>query len=186
MARETSASSEEEIRRLVDLAVQRDAEAFGQLYDLYLGPIYRYLFYRLGDAAEAEDLAEAVFLKAWEAIHRFRWQGKPFVAWLYRMAHNALIDYMRTRRPADSLDLHPDRAHPDREEELDRGVTAEEIAQAIGQLTEDQQQVVVLKFLEGLDNAEIAAITGKNEGAIRALQLRALLALRRALGWREL
>ncbi len=170
----------------MDLAVQRDAEAFGQLYDLYVGPIYRYLFYRLGDAAEAEDLAEAVFLKAWEAIHRFRWQGKPFLAWLYRMAHNALVDHMRTRRPADPLDLHLDRAQPAQEDELERGLTAEELARAISQLTEDQQQVIVLKFLEGLENAEIAAITGKNEGAIRALQLRALLALRRALGRREL
>jgi RNA polymerase sigma-70 factor (ECF subfamily) len=170
---------------LVDRAVaSHDQAAFGDLYELFVDRVYRYLYFRTGSQAEAEDLTEQVFLKAWEAIGRFRWQGRPFIAWLYRLAHNALVDHVRARRPTLSLtnEDHPiELVSDDAAQELARSLDADVLARAIAELTEDQQQVIVMKFIDGLDNAQIAAALDKREGAIRALQLRALLSLRRVL-----
>lgn len=170
---------------LVDRAVAlRDQEAFGALYDHYLDRVYRYLYLRTGHRADAEDLSEQVFLKAWEAIGRFQWQGRPFIAWLYRLAHNVLVDALRARRPTASLNDDESPLDPPSEtaaRELTRTLDASVLGSAITQLTPEQQQVIVLKFVDGLDNTTIAEIMDKREGAIRALQLRALLSLRRLL-----
>jgi RNA polymerase sigma-70 factor (ECF subfamily) len=168
----------------VDRASAGDAHAFGELYERFLDPIYRYLYVRLGSRADAEDLAEQVFLKAWEAIGRFKWQGKPFLAWLYRVAHNVLVDFTRARKNALSLndDERPLEVMSEAATvELGQTIDAELLAGAVSELTEEQQQVITLKFLEGYDNARIAQVMDKREGAIRALQLRALLSLRRVL-----
>lgn len=162
----------------------RDPKAFGDLYDRFVDRVYRYLYFRTGSHAEAEDLTEHVFLKAWEAIGRYRWQGRPFLAWLYRLAHNVHIDHVRTQKPTTSLnnDEHPiDLASPSSTAELARTLDAELLAGALTQLTPDQQQVIVLKFIEGMDNDQIASSMNKREGAIRALQMRALMSLRRVL-----
>jgi RNA polymerase sigma-70 factor, ECF subfamily len=170
---------------LVDRAVsRRDIAAFAALYDRYLQAVYRYLYVRLGQRTEAEDLAEQVFLNAWQAIHRFQWQGKPFLAWLYQVAHNVLVDHLRRRRPSASIDglaaiqsLSDESAST----ELARVVDADLLSNALGQLTEDQQQVILLRFVGDLKAAQVARIMNKDEGAIRALQVRALLGLRRVL-----
>jgi len=164
---------------LFQRATQRDAQAFGELYQRYLKQIYRYIFYRVGNATEAEDLTEQTFLKAWEAIGRFREQGVPFIAWLYRLAHNLVIDYRRTRHQAVSLETACDT--------MDQAVSPEELAavrldvaalqQAIARLTPEQQQVIILRFVQGLSHGDVAVIMGKNEGAIRGLQHRALESL---------
>jgi RNA polymerase sigma-70 factor (ECF subfamily) len=174
---------EDAVARLVERAVRRDREAFGQLYDLYAERIYRYAFYRLGDWAEAEDVCGLVFLKAWQAMHRFRWEGKPFLAWLYRLAHNVVVDHFRARRPTEPLPAMggATQEEVDLEEAVERRLTADEVVQALEHLTPEQRDVIVLRFLEGLDHAEIADILGKREGAVRALQLRGLQALRRIL-----
>jgi len=170
---------------LVDrVVVLRDANAFGELYDRFVERVYRYLYFRTGSHSEAEDLAEQVFLKAWEAIGRYRWQGRPFVAWLYRLAHNSHIDHVRTLRPTTSLnnDERPiELASPAAAVELSRALDAELLSNALGELTIDQQQVIVMKFIDGLDNGQIAQSMDKREGAIRALQMRALMSLRRVL-----
>jgi len=170
---------------LVDRVVAaRDARAFGELYDLYVERVYRYLYFRTGSHPEAEDLTEQVFLKAWEAIGRYRWQGRPFLAWLYRLAHNAHIDHVRSQRPTTSLtnDQRPlELASNSASVELGRALDAEVIAGALAQLTVEQQQVIVMKFIEGLDNEQIAQCMDKREGAIRALQMRALMSMRRVL-----
>lgn len=170
---------------LVDRAVEaRDQEAFGALYDAYLDRVYRYLYFRTNHRDEAEDLTEQVFLKAWEAIPRFRWQGRPFVAWLYRLAHNLLVDHHRARRPMSSINDEErpiDLISSAAATELRRSLDADVLARALGELTVDQQQVITLKFIDGLENVDIAEMLGKREGAIRALQLRALLSLRRIL-----
>ena len=170
---------------LVDRVVAaHDADAFGELYDRFVERVYRYLYFRTGSHPEAEDLTEQVFLKAWEAIGRYRWQGRPFLAWLYRLAHNAHIDHVRSQRPTTSLtnDQRPiELASHSAAVELGRALDAEVIASALEQLTFEQQQVIVMKFLEGLDNEQIAATMDKREGAIRALQMRALMSLRRVL-----
>jgi len=170
---------------LVDRVVAvRDARAFGELYDRFVERVYRYVYFRTGSHTEAEDLTEQVFLKAWEAIGRYRWQGRPFLAWLYRLAHNAHIDHVRSQRPTTSLtnDQRPlDLASPSASVELRRTLDAEVIAGALAELTIEQQQVIVMKFIEGLDNEQIAQLMDKREGAIRALQMRALMSMRRVL-----
>src|SRR5918911_602212 len=102
----------------------RDPAAFGELYDRFVERVYRYLYLRTGRQAEAEDLTEQVFLKAWEAIGRYRWQGRPFLAWLYRLAHNTHIDHVRTRKPTTSLNSE------DRPLELASSAAALELARA--------------------------------------------------------
>jgi RNA polymerase sigma-70 factor (ECF subfamily) len=166
------------------VVVERDANAFGELYDQFVERVYRYLYFRTGSHPEAEDLTEQVFLKAWEAIGRYRWQGRPFLAWLYRLAHNTHIDHVRTQKPTTSLnrdDRPIEMASPAAAVELGRALDADLLARALGELTPDQRQVIVLKFLEGMDNAQIARSMDKREGAIRALQMRALMSLRRVL-----
>jgi RNA polymerase sigma-70 factor (ECF subfamily) len=162
----------------------RDANAFGELYDRFVERVYRYLYFRTGSQPEAEDLTEQVFLKAWEAIGRYRWQGRPFLAWLYRLAHNAHIDHVRTSKPVTSLnnDEHPiDVASTAASVELGRLLDADVLARALRQLTPEQQQVIIMKFIQGFDNEHIAELMDKREGAIRALQMRALMSLRRIL-----
>lgn len=174
-------STDVEVADLVRRAIVGDASAFGALYDRYLERVYRYVYYRVGSVEEAEDLSEEIFLKAWEAIGRYREQGVPFSAWLMRLAHNHVIDHFRTRRPTAPLaDTLPART-PDPEQAAERRLAAQAVLRAMQDLTSEQQQVLILRFIEELDHSEIAAIMGKNEGAVRALQFRGLSALRAAL-----
>ena len=166
---------------LAQRASNYDQEAFAVLYSAYVDKIYKYLYYKVGSPQDAEDLCEQVFLKAWEAIGRYTWCGYPFSSWLYRLAHNLVVDHYRTRREvvplqemlstgSEPMDLDPADA-------LARTLDAAELLEAIVQLTEEQRQVIALKFIEGYDNSEIAQMLGKKEGAIRALQYRALRSL---------
>jgi RNA polymerase sigma-70 factor (ECF subfamily) len=169
---------------LVERARRRDQVAFTALYDQFLGPVYRYVLYRVGSRLDAEDLSEQVFLQAWAAIDRFRWQGKPFLAWLYTLAHNLVIDWRRRAKPVQSLDdddypLDPESLSAARA--MTQWLDADLLAPAIGQLTPDQQEVINLKFVQGFDTSQVARLMGKSEGTIRALQFRALHSLRREL-----
>ena len=169
---------------LVERAGQRDQAAFAELYDQFLSPVYRYVFYRVSNRADAEDRSEQVFLQAWAAIDRFRWQGKPFLAWLYALAHNLVIDWRRRAKPAQSLDdgdypLDPE--SPSAARDMTQWLDAELLAAAMGRLTPEQEQVIRLKFIEGFDTSQVAQLMDKREGTIRALQLRALQSLRREL-----
>jgi RNA polymerase sigma-70 factor (ECF subfamily) len=169
---------------LVARAGRREQAAFAVLYDLFLSPVYRYILYRLGNRADAEDLSEQVFLQAWAAIDRFQWQGKPFLAWLYALARNLVIDARRRARPAQSLDdeEHPlDLESPSAARDMAQWLDADLLGPAIGRLTPEQQEVIDLKFAEGFDTAQVARLMGKTEGTIRALQFRALHSLRREL-----
>ena len=182
--RSTSTSPEQsEESRLVDRAVRRDAAAFGLLYEAHLDRIYRYIFYRVGTTGDAEDLTEIVFLKAWEAIDRYQPRGVPFVAWLYRLAHNLVVDSYRSRRQTVSIDDLTELEEPDAnvidvvEEKLD----AENVRVALRALPPDYQELIVLRFVEGLSHAEVAEITGKSEGAMRLVQFRALQMLAKVI-----
>jgi RNA polymerase sigma-70 factor (ECF subfamily) len=170
---------------LVDRMVAvRDSEAFGKIYDRLVDRVYRYLYFRTATRTDAEDLTEEVFLRAWEGINGFRWQGKPFLAWLYRLAHNAHIDHLRRQRPTSSLDDPESPIHLACEatsRELVRRLDADMLARAVARLTPDQQQVIILRFIEGLDTVQIARIMERGENTTRALQMRALRSLRRAL-----
>jgi RNA polymerase sigma-70 factor (ECF subfamily) len=169
-------------------ATRHDVQAFAALYDCYVTKIYHYVYYKVGNAPEAEDLTAQVFLKAWEAIDSYEWRDHPFSAWLFRIARNLVVDYHRARRdtvPLDepdqrvSLTAHASQPHP--EQALQTLLTMDQVRNAIRQLTEEQQEVIILRFLEGYSTAEVARVMGKREGAIRGLQFRGLLALREML-----
>lgn len=175
-------------KELAVRASQHDPEAFAELYDLYVDRIYNYIYYKVGNTAEAEDLTAQVFTKAWEAIGSYRWQGHSFSPWLFRIAHNLVVDYHRARRPTTVLDVLETRPHvinseADRPEQVMQNLmTLERVRQAISQLTEEQQTVIILRFIEGYSTADIAEVMGKQPGAIRGLQFRGLTALRKILG----
>ena len=177
----TKAIGEADVRSLVERAAGGDIESFGELYGIYLDRIYRYVFYQVSNRATAEDLTEEIFLKAWEGIGKFKWKGPPFQAWLYRIARNHIIDYFRTNRQQQTLDeeLEGDDGRP--EQEAGDKQTQRMLSKAIFSLPEQQRQIILLKFIEGLENCEIAQILKKSQGAIRITQMRALDALREKL-----
>ena len=170
---------------LVRAAQGGDAAAFGQLYERYFEKIYGYLAFKAGASADAEDLAGQVFLRALEAISSYRWTGTPFQAWLFRIAHNLLVDSLRrhARRPSEPLDdTFPDGARiADPEGWLVEKVTRESLLLAIEHLTDLQRHVITLKFGAGLSNAEVAHVLGRTEGAVKALQHSGLRSLQRRL-----
>ena len=171
-------------RQLVLQAQDGDAEAFGRIYDGYVERIYRFVFFRVDDQQTAEDLTSQVFLKAWSNLDRFEFTRTPYIAWLYTIAHNTVIDHYRTRKVTTALEdvqlSQPDDAEAV-ENQIDLTVEMQTIKAAMQSLTEDQQQVLHLRFIEGMSNTEIAQQLGKREGAIRALQMRGLQALAKQL-----
>jgi RNA polymerase sigma-70 factor (ECF subfamily) len=169
--------------QLVSRAVRRDSAAFGILYETHLDRVYRYVYYRVGSATEAEDLTEQVFLKAWEAISRYESRGVPFIAWLYRLAHNLVVDHYRARRPTMPLEEVPEAEEPGANilDSVESELDAEEIRLAVRKLSPEHQQLIVLRFVEGMSHAEVAQITGKSEGATRVVQYRALQSLAKAM-----
>lgn len=170
--------------QLVRQAKAGDSDAFGKLYDAYLERIYRFIYFRVEDQQTAEDISSQVFLKAWENLGRFQIGGTPFLAWLYTIAHNAVIDHYRTRKVTAALDdvRLSDPGHAEWVENgIDFSVEMQSIKNALSTLTDDQRQVLLLKFLDEMSNEEIARHLGKREGAIRALQMRGLKALAKRL-----
>lgn len=170
--------------QLVRQAKAGNSEAFGQLYDAYLERIYRFVYFRVEDQQTAEDITSQVFLKAWENLGRFQIGGTPFLAWLYTIAHNAVIDHYRTRKVTAALEdvRLSDPGHAEAVENgIDSAVEMNSIKIALQTLTDDQRQVLVLKFIDEMSNEEIARHLGKREGAIRALQMRGLKALAKRL-----
>ena len=170
----------------VDVLVQRardgDAEAFGSLYDRYQPEILRYLTHRLRDQDLAEDLTQQVFLKAWQAVPRYQQRGVPFKAWLYRMAHNQMIDHFRAHRPTTDLEGIDVPEEPIAEQRLIRQELLDCLQEALDRLTEDHRQVLVLRFLMEQSAAEIGTIMDRKEVTVRGLQFRALRAEIEAMG----
>jgi RNA polymerase sigma-70 factor (ECF subfamily) len=166
---------------LVLRAIQRDQDAFGELYDRHAVRVYRHLYYMVGNAAEAEDLTAQTFLKAWEAIERYQVRGAPFVSWLLRIAHNLGVSYLRARRESSQLHdgIVDDKPRIDPESTLQQAVEEELVREAILRLREEQRQVIILRFIEDLDYKEVAEIIGKSVAAIRVIQHRALNSLRK-------
>ena len=164
---------------------KQDKEAFGQLYEQYVDRIYSYVYYRMGDSAEAEDLTAKIFMRAMKHIPTYTDQGVPFSAWLYRIARNLVANWHRDRQRRRTIALD-DIAHWHV-----GGESPEFIAQwqeeretlliALRQLPADRQELLILKFVDRLSNAEIGDIMGRSEGAIKSLYHRTLLALREEL-----
>ncbi len=149
------------------------------LYDRFVEKIFKYICHKVGSKTDAEDLTAQVFLAAWEAIGGYQWTGRPFEAWLYRIAHNAVVDHFRMRREA--LPLHEvavaDETRVTLEELTQRRMNADGLRRVLLQLTEDQQEVVILRFFEGYRTDQVAQIMDRQPGAVRALQHRALVRL---------
>lgn len=167
---------------LVDRAISLDGNAFGRLYDMHVDRVYRHIYYRVGNEADAEDLTQQVFLKAWEAIRRYKRTESRFIAWLMTISHNVVVDFYRTRYKRDKAyleaDTMADESIPSPEQETMARFEQQQLRRAIQQLPKDQQHVILLRFVEGFRNPEIASIIGKSEGAIRVILHRGLVALR--------
>lgn len=174
---------------LVTRAIQRDREAFSQLYNLYFDRVYRYARLKVSHTADAEDVTAAVFLSAWRMIDRFSPKHElSFAGWLFRLAHNVLVDRYRRKRETVSLDSVGNDAlgigaFPGPEIELEWRLTLAELHDALLNLTEEQREVVLLRFVEGLSAREVGSIMGKQEGTVRGMQFRAIESLRRALSF---
>ncbi len=171
--------------QLIRRARQGDLAAVSELYNLHVDRIYQYVRYRTGDDLTAEDITAEVFLRAIESLGSYNDQGAPFIAWLYRIAHARVIDFWRSsnRRQTAPLDdplLQDSLVETDEAIEIDF-LQHRLLWSALHRLTDDQQNVIVLKFMQGLSNAEIAQLIGKTEGAVKALQRRALESLARML-----
>lgn len=171
----------EGLHHLVCRACRGDSEAFGRLYDLHLDAVYRYVYYKVSNVTEAEDLTAQIFLKAWEAMPRYQWREIPFSHWLMRLARNAVIDHYRTSRNHGELDEGMMSHEPDPQGEYLRGEELQQLALALRKLPEEQRSVLLLRFVEEMDYAQVAEILGKSQGALRVIQHRALAALRRLM-----
>jgi RNA polymerase sigma-70 factor (ECF subfamily) len=165
-----------EVLALVGRATSGDIEAFGNLYTLYLNPIYRYVFYHVRDKMTAEDITEEVFIKAWKAIDSCKGKEQTFSSWLYRIAHNQMVDKLRStqRRQAVEVQTQSLPETTDVERETEARLEWEKTLEVVSCLPEKQKQIIILKFVEGMDNREIEKITGKSQNSIRVLQMRAL------------
>ena len=169
---------------LVQRARQGEQEAFAQLYENHFDKIFRYVVLKIRNQAEAEDMAQQVFIKAYESIGSYQSQGVPFTAWLFRIAHNQMVDYVRKQSkrqtvPLDeSLQIMDD---CDVEHEVETKIEMEKVVLATAKLTKAQREVISLRFAGGLSITEAAKTMRKSEGAIKALQHSAILALRKAL-----
>ncbi len=166
-------------------AAQGDQEAFGQLYERYVEKIFNYIYYRTGSTYDAEDLTEKVFYRAMHHISRYRDQGLPFSAWLYRIAHNLVANWHRDNSRRKEIPLEEGLLftgtsdHP--EIELLKLEDRERLVKVIRVLPPERQQLLILKFVDHLSNAEIGQIMGRTEGAVKSLYHRTLLSMRSEL-----
>lgn len=171
--------------RLVERAQAGETEAFGLLYDHYSDTVYRYIYYRVGGKATAEDLTSETFLRALRRIGTFTWQGRDFGAWLVTIARNLVADHFKSSRfrlevtTGEMLDANEVERSP--EDSVLESLSNEALLQAVRRLNPQQQECVTLRFLQGLSVAETARAMGKNEGAIKTLQYRAVRTLARLL-----
>jgi len=176
--------SKEKLIELVKAAKQGDKRAFGYLYNNYIAPIFRFVYFRIKNYEEAEDLTQNIFLKAWNALPEYKQKKNPFSSWLYTIARNAVIDYWRKKKEWNISDLAKETIK-DEEKPIDDLLDDDEdfglVKEAIGLLTEDQQEVIILRFIEGLSSKEISKIIGKSEEAVRQLQSRGIKTLREYL-----
>ena len=172
--------STEHVRELVARGQQGDRDALEELYLIHFDRIYSYLHVSVGNRHDAEDLTTQTFLKMLEKIGTFKWRSAPFSAWLFRIAHNLAMDHFRARRrwqPEEEVPEPPGEEEPSAELTAMQTIGRESMLKLIGRLSPEQQQVLTLKFVFNLPNAEVAAIFDKSEGAIKSLQHRALVSL---------
>ncbi len=162
---------------------RRKEELLASLYEEYYAKIARYIFIRIGNQAVAEDLAGEVFLKALESLDSYRERGAPMQAWLFKIAHNQMVDYLRKVSkqktvPLDTMEI-PDKVNL--EETVERRWQLEKLSQALQHLTPAQREVIGLRFFAGLTSTEVGKILGKNSGTVREMQSAAVKSLRKLM-----
>lgn len=166
-----------------------DPDAFGKLYELHVEKIYNYVYYRIGNHHEAEDLTAKVFFRALNHISNYKNKGTPFAAWLYRIAHNLVANWHRDRKRRKEVDLEQLTPNPDKQETphqvAERLDGRDILLEAIQQLPPERQQLLTLKFTERMSNAEIGRVMGRSEGAIKSLYHRTLVSLKELLAEHE-
>ena len=168
---------------LVRRAQQHDQDAFAQLYEEYFDKIYRYIAFKIGNRTEAEDMTQQVFLNAIKSISSFRWRGIPFSAWLFRIAHNQVVDYLRKKAKHATTSLDEVLVSNGNNPQLvaEQNLDIERLLLATKQLTQAQREVISLRFASELSIAQVARVMAKSQGAIKALQHSAIVALRKTL-----
>ena len=170
---------------LVELARGGDTEAFGMLYDHYSTAVYRFLYYRVGSVQLAEDLMSETFFRALRSMSSFRWQGKDFGAWLMTIARNLTTDHYKSGRTRLELTTEDMTAHDavteGPEDEVLASITNDALLEALGELPSEQQECLIMRFLQGLSIAETAQILGRSDGAVKQLQLRGVRNLAKLL-----
>lgn len=175
--------SDKEIEALVVKSQKGDQEAFAKIYDTYVTPIYRYIFYKV-KAEDVEDLTEILFLKAWENVRKYKKRkNTTFKSWLFRIAHNLVVDHYRLNREHSSLNpfISDTKKEADPMRLTQDSLNNDKLKLAISKLKKNYQQILILKFINDLSNTEISEILKKSEGSVRILQFRALRALKAEL-----
>jgi RNA polymerase sigma-70 factor (ECF subfamily) len=174
---------DQDVERLVERAKAGDRDAIGAIYDLLADRIYRFALFRVGSPADAEDLMQRTFLKMIESLPRYRQRGIPFEAWFFRLARNTVIDHLRGRRSHQPIEAAIEVAHPalGPAESAELALEFRRLEAGLRELSPLQQEVLGYRFMAGLSAREIGQVIGKREGSVRAIQFRALEALRRQL-----
>ena len=169
---------------LVQRAQQKDSQAFSEIYEAYFDKIYRYIAMRIRNDMEAEDLTQQVFMKVLHSISTYKSQGVPFSSWVYRIAHNQVVDFLRQHNKKATVDIDglalPDMGD-DPQHIMEKEYDIKQLKQAMKHLTEAQQEVLSLRFTSEMPIVQCAEVMGKSEGAIKALQHSAVQALKKAL-----
>jgi len=168
---------------LVRRAQEHDQIALTQLYEENFDKIYRYVVLKIGDRAEAEDMTQQVFLNALKSISSYKYKGMRFSSWLFRIAHNQVVDYYRKKKRSATVPLDENIAsgYDNPGLEAERKIEIEQMTIATRQLTQAQQEVISLRFAGELSVAEVAKVVGRSEGAVKALQHAAILSLRKIM-----
>ena len=178
----SSESPDFNVDPLVEASQDGDKEAFAKLYDHFFDPIYRYVYFRVAPA-EVDDLVEIIFIKAWVNLPKYEKRDVKFSAWLFKIAHNAVIDHHRSHRPLfevkEEIEDESEQAAP--KVLTEKNILSKTIRDAVDQLKEPYRQVITLKFLLGLSNPEIAEVMNEREGNVRVMQFRALKELKNIL-----
>jgi RNA polymerase sigma factor (sigma-70 family) len=185
MASSSLGDRKEEIEELVLMAQKGDHDAFSKLYDIFVDPIYRYIYFRV-KAKDAEDLLETLFMKVWENLKQYKFKkNKSFSAWIFRIAHNLVVDYYRSSKKHETselLDYIADKnTDNDPVKTTQSNLDKDYLKLAMSKLKKKHQEIIIYKFVNELSNKEIAQILSKTEGNLRILQFRALKALKKEL-----
>lgn len=166
---------------LIERTAIGDTEAFGELYNIFVERIYRYLFYQVRDKMTAEDILQETFVKVWRAIRSSKVNSQTFVSWLYRIAHNQMVDTIRRNHRHLSVVEKIENNYDSKVPEYVVDTEQRDLLRIVDILPQMQKQVIILKFIEGLSNSEIGQVIGKSQGAVRILQMRALALMRKQL-----